>query len=94
MIYQDFLQGLADIIGAIIGFLKPIVTPIGEFMVTWIEYVLVIFPRENFIVYIVICVILIATAVFVNCYWPGNKRPKHLKDKGMEFTTTENEKIL
>ncbi len=94
MILQEFLQGLADIIGAIIGFLKPIVTPIGEFMVKWIDYVLVVFPRENYVAYIVICILFIVTGIFVNCYWPGDKKPKYLKEKGIEFKTPENEKIL
>ncbi|MBY8982291.1 MAG: hypothetical protein KGD57_05035 [Candidatus Lokiarchaeota archaeon] len=94
MIYQDFLQGLADVIGAILGFLKPIVTPIGEFMVSWIDYVLVIFPKENFILYIVVCVIFIITGIFINSYWPGDKPPKGFKSKGITFATSDNDKAI
>ncbi len=78
MIFQTieiFLQTLADIIGAILLFLKPIVTPIGEFMVSWITIV-IDFLKENFTndlsIFIVICVILVLSGIIVNIIWPGD----------------------
>ncbi|MFX0035588.1 MAG: hypothetical protein ACFE9I_08110 [Candidatus Hermodarchaeota archaeon] len=78
MIFQtieNFLQTLADIIGAILLFLKPIVTPIGEFMVSWITIV-IDFLKENFTsdlsIFIVICVILVLSGIIVNIIWPGD----------------------
>lgn len=78
MIFQTieiFLQTLADIIGAILLFLKPIVTPIGEFMVSWITIV-IDFLKENFTndlsIFIVICVILVLSGIIVNIVWPGD----------------------
>ncbi len=88
MIYADFFQVLADIVGAILGFLQNIVSPIGEFMVMWINYVLVIFPENNLIPYIVLCIIIVISAIIVNSYWSGDKQPKHLKEKGISFAST------
>lgn len=78
MIYQtiEALQILANIIGSILLFLKPIVTPIGEWMVGWIN-VGMEFLRDNFSTeytfYIIICVILVVSGVIVNIIWPGDK---------------------
>ena len=78
MIYQtiEALQILANIIGSILLFLKPIVTPIGEWMVGWIN-VGMEFLRDNFSTeytfYIIICVILVISGIIVNTIWPGDK---------------------
>lgn len=69
----DILQSLADIIGAIVTFLKPIVAPIGSFMVSWINFVLSFFPTESWLIYIIIFVVLIVSGIIVNSYWPGDK---------------------
>ncbi|MFX1327589.1 MAG: hypothetical protein ACFE91_05525 [Promethearchaeota archaeon] len=73
--HNEFLQTIADIIGAILVFLKPIVTPIGEFMVSWITVVIDFF-KENFTndltIFIVICVILVLSGIIVNIIWPGD----------------------
>ncbi len=73
--HNEFLQTIADIIGAILIFLKPIVTPIGEFMVSWITVVIDFF-KENFTndltIFIVICVILVLSGIIVNIIWPGD----------------------
>ncbi|NVM38237.1 MAG: hypothetical protein HWN81_21765 [Candidatus Lokiarchaeota archaeon] len=72
---NDFFRILADIIGAILIFLKPIVTPIGEFMVSWIS-VIITFLQENFsndlTIFIVICVFLVISGIIVNIVWPGD----------------------
>lgn len=70
--------------GAIFGFLKPIVVPIGEFMVSWIS-VVVQFFRDNlssgYTFYIVICVILVVSGIVVNIIWPGDKPGSIFKKK-------------
>ncbi|MFX1304667.1 MAG: hypothetical protein ACFFBV_15600 [Promethearchaeota archaeon] len=76
MIFQtDFLQVLADIIGAILLGLSPIIVPIGEWMVGWITAATQ-FLKDSFstdlTIYIVICVILIVSGVIVNIIWPGD----------------------
>ena len=87
MIYQlptnEILQIIADIIGAIMSFLQPIVRPIGLFMVSWIEQVLKVFPTE-LTLYVVIFLAFIISAVIVNSIWPGDKRPKYLQKKKTE----------
>ncbi|MFX1478937.1 MAG: hypothetical protein ACFFCI_12470 [Promethearchaeota archaeon] len=80
----EFLEILAEIMGAIFGFLKPIVVPIGEFMVSWIS-VVVQFFRDNlssgYTFYIVICVILVVSGIVVNIIWPGDKPGSIFKKK-------------
>jgi hypothetical protein len=78
LIYQtiEALQILADIIGSILLFLKPIVSPIGQWMVGWIN-VGMQFLRDNFSTeytfYIIICVTLVVLGVIVNIIWPGDR---------------------
>ncbi|MHA1297772.1 MAG: hypothetical protein ACTSRH_18570 [Promethearchaeota archaeon] len=83
MIFQgvDYLKIIAQVIGEILTFLKPIVSPIGEWMVKWIEVALNVFPTNNLTLYIAIFIFLIATGAIVNAIWPGDKPPKHLVDK-------------
>ncbi|MBD3198233.1 MAG: hypothetical protein GF317_24500 [Candidatus Lokiarchaeota archaeon] len=91
MLYQspDILRTLADIVGALLGFLAPIVTPIGEFMVLWINYVLLIFPDDNLIIYYIIGGSLVVISVIVNVKWPGDKPPKSkAKIQGESFPTS------
>ncbi len=79
MIYQtiEALQILANIIGSILLFLRPIITPIGEWMVGWIN-VGMEFLRDNFSTdytfYIIICVILVVSGIIVNIIWPGDRK--------------------
>lgn len=74
---MGFLQVLANIIGAILTFLMPIVVPIGQFMVEWIT-VTIGFLQQNLggdlTLFIVICVILIMSGIVVNIIWPGDKQ--------------------
>ncbi len=73
---SDFFQVLADIIGAILAFLMPIVAPIGQFMVDWIT-VVIGFLQQNLggdlTLFIVIYVILIVMGMIVNIIWPGDR---------------------
>ena len=73
IVILDILQSLADIIGAIVTFLKPIVAPIGSFMVSWINFALSFFPTESWLIYIIIFAVLIISGIIVNSYWPGDK---------------------
>ena len=80
-----FLKVLADIIGAILLFLKPIVTPIGQWMVNWIT-VTIEFLQQNLgdlTIFIVICVLLVVSGMIVNIIWPGD-RPGSIFSKGIE----------
>ena len=77
MLLQTALEILANIIGIILLFLMPIVTPIGEWMVGWIS-VGMDFIRQNFstdyTIYIIICVILVVSGIIINVIWPGDKQ--------------------
>ncbi len=83
MIFQtvDFLQVLAEIIGAILNFLKPIVSPIGAWMINWIEVVLRIFPKNDLALYIILFVMIIIIGAITNILWPGDKPPKFFEKK-------------
>ena len=75
----DYIQIIADIVAAILNFLNPIVSPMGTFMVYWMEYVLQFFPQDDLIVYISIAIVIVILGLIVNIAWPGNKRPGILK---------------
>ncbi len=79
MILQSIeaLQTIADIIGAIMLFFQPIVTPIGNWMTEWITVATEFLGQnfgENFTFYIIIGVILIVSGVIINIVWPGDKK--------------------
>ncbi|MFX0047476.1 MAG: hypothetical protein ACFE8G_04825 [Candidatus Hermodarchaeota archaeon] len=74
----DFIQVIADIVAAILNFLNPIVSPMGLWMVNWMEYVLQFFPRDNLTIYITIAIVIVVIGLFVNIAWPGNKKPGFL----------------
>ena len=69
----EFLQIIADIIALILGVLKPFVTPIGAWMVSWVDVLLRFFPTGNLIPYWVIFAILIISGIIINTKWPGEK---------------------
>jgi len=73
MLTLDILQSLADIIGAIVSFLKPIVAPIGQFMIYWIDFTLGFFPTGSWILYFILFGVLIVAGIVVNSYWPGDQ---------------------
>jgi len=71
------LDFIADIIGAILIFFQPIVTPIGEWMTEWITVATGFLHQnfgENFTIYIIIGAVLIISGVIVNIVWPGDKK--------------------
>jgi len=72
---NETLQFIANIIGAIMIFLKPIVTPIGTWMVSWIT-VVIEFLQQNFsddlTIFIVVCAILVISGIIINIVWPGD----------------------
>ena len=79
MILQiDFVQIIADIVAAILNFLNPIVSPMGSFMVYWMEYVLQFFPQNDLILYISIAIVIVVLGLIVNILWPGDKKPGFL----------------
>lgn len=87
MIFQsmDFLEVLADIIGAILIFLEPIIRPIGEFVVSWITDATQFFKENlgtSLTFYIVICVIIVVSGIVINILWPGD-RPGSIFSKGV-----------
>ncbi len=92
--YIESLQTIADIIGAIILFLRPIVVPIGEYMVFIIQAVMELLNQylgsSDFTFYITVFVVLIVSAVIINIIWPGD-RSGSIFSKGPE--KIEEEKI-
>ena len=70
-----FLKTLAEIIGAILVFIKPIVTPIGIWMTEWITTT-IDFLQNNFsndlTIFIAISVILVVSGIIINIIWPGD----------------------
>lgn len=75
------LEIIANVIGLILGVIQPIVTPIGEFMVLWVNYLLQYFPYGNLTLYIAIFIILVVAGVIVNASIIG----RLLKEKVEEF---------
>ncbi len=72
----DFYQVLADIIGAILTFLMPLVAPIGLWMTDWITVVFGFLQQNlggDLTLFIVICVVLIVLGMIVNIIWPGDR---------------------
>ena len=74
----DFIQVIADIVAAILNTLNLFVKPLGLFMISWMEYVLQFFPRNNLTVYIIIAIVIVILGLIVNIIWPGNKKPGFL----------------
>jgi len=74
----DFIQVIADIVAAVLNFLKLFVNPLGLFMVNWMEYVLQFFPQNDLTVYISIAIVIVILGLIVNITWPGNKKPGFL----------------
>jgi hypothetical protein len=78
-------QMIADIVGAILNFLKPIVSPIGSWMVDWINVALQFFPSESLTIYIAIFIVLLVSGGIINSLWPGDRPPKSSKHKFEEI---------
>lgn len=69
----EVLQVIADIIGLILKIFQPVVTPIGAWMVSWVDFLLRFFPTDSLAIYIAIFVILVISGIYVNLKWPGEK---------------------
>ena len=69
----DIFQIIADIIAIIVGFLQPIVMPIGSSIVQVVEFFLQIFPKNNWSIYIIVFIVLVITGGIVNILYPGDK---------------------
>jgi hypothetical protein len=74
-------QMVADIVGAILNFLRPIVSPIGSWMVNWINVALQFFPADSLTIYIVIFIVLLVSGGIINSLWPGDRPPKSSKQR-------------
>ena len=83
MILQGIDMGwvgiLTDVISFIFEFLAPILVPIGQLMVLWIEVLLPFFPTGTYAlndlsIYVIIFIFLIVFGGFINSYWPGDKK--------------------
>jgi len=97
MIFQtmDFLEILADIVGSILLFLKPLVVPIGHWMVDWITATTQFFKENlgaSLTFYIVICAIIVVSGIVINILWPGD-RPGSIFSKGVEKIEEYEDKI-
>ena len=85
----EILQVIADIIGAILNFFKPWVTPIGAWLVNWIDYLLRFFPDDNLTIYIVIFAVLVISGIIVNTKWPGEQYLEVYKKEGIDEASIE-----
>jgi len=74
-----------------LNFLRPTVSPIGAWMVDWIEVVLAFFPDDNFSLYIAVFIVLIVAGGIINSLWPGDAPPKFLAQKG-KYSTIPDDK--
>ena len=85
MIFQEFniFQALAVIVGAILSFFSPIIAPIGEYMVLWINVLLPFFPADDLTIYFVIFIVLIISGAIINGKFPSDK-PKAQFEKRVE----------
>jgi hypothetical protein len=82
---MDYLEVLAEIVGSIFLFLKPILSPIGAFLVDLTSTATQFFKENlgtSLTFYIIICVILVVSGVAVNIIWPGD-RPGSIFSKGV-----------
>ena len=73
MIFQDggWLETVSIFIGIIVGFIKPFLTPIGEVMVIWVDFLMQFFPTESLTFYFVVFGVLIISALIINIKWSG-----------------------
>jgi len=85
----EILQVIADIIGTILAFFKPWVTPIGAWLVSWIDVLLGFFPADNLTIYFVIFGVLVISGIIVNTKWPGVKYIEVYKKEGVDDTGIE-----
>ena len=102
--YISWLQVIADIIGTILLFLKPVVTPIGEWIVGLVSAATE-FLQQNFgtnlTFYIIIGVVFVVSAIIVNIIWPGD-RPGTIFSKSVkkvekfeeEFEESEESEVI
>ena len=67
-------------------------SPIGAWMVDWIEVALGFFPDDSLSIYIAIFIILIVVGGIVNSLWTGDAPPKYIAQKG-KYTTIPDEKL-
>lgn len=92
---MDFLEILAEIVGSIMTFLKPIISPIGAFIVDLTVAVTQFFKDNlgsSLMFYIVVCAIVVTSAIIVNIIWPGD-RPGTIFSKGVGKLDTFDDKI-
>ena len=85
----EILQVIADIIGAILAIFKPWVTPIGAWLVSWIDVLLRFFPADNLTIYFVLFGVLVISGIYVNTKWPGVKYIEVYKKDGVDDTRIE-----
>ena len=69
----EFLQIIADIMTLILKSMQPFVTPIGAWMVSWVDFLLRFFPTNSLALYIAIFVCLVVSGIIINLKWPGEK---------------------
>ncbi|MFW9829283.1 MAG: hypothetical protein ACFFEY_17035 [Candidatus Thorarchaeota archaeon] len=70
-----FLEALADIIGVILTFLMPILTPIGVWIVDVVTVIIGFLKQTlggEMMLFIVICVVLVVLGIIINIIWPGD----------------------
>ncbi|MFW9782462.1 MAG: hypothetical protein ACFFFB_09290 [Candidatus Heimdallarchaeota archaeon] len=94
MIFQtiEFLEILGDIFGAIFTFISPLITPIGEWMVSWVSITTQFLKNilsTDYAFYIIICAVLVVAGIIVNIIWPGDKPSSKFQTTGEKFEDFE-----
>ncbi|MGQ4875119.1 MAG: zinc ribbon domain-containing protein [Promethearchaeia archaeon] len=79
---SDFWSILAQIMSMIIGFFRPYIVPIGEWMIGWVEFLLNFFPDDDLTIYFTIFIFLIIIGAIINSKWPGDKPIAIYEKKG------------
>jgi len=89
---SPFWQAIADIMSFILNVFRPIVQPIGTVLVFIIDFLLNFFPSENITIYVVIFCILVGSAIYINCKWPGEVYLSVYKKEGDKSSDVKEKK--
>ncbi len=84
IIQVDILRMIAEFIGVVFYYSRAVLSPIGEVMKFWIEFLLQFFPQNipaDYNFYIIIFVVLLISGVIINYHWPGEKKEVKEKEK-------------
>ena len=88
--HNDWLQLVADIFAILLNILKPIVQPVGQWMILWIGAILQYFPDNDLTIYLLAFIILVIAGMFINIHWPGDEPLAIYEKKGERIEESVN----